>query len=141
MNGIQWGWRVTCMHAKCTRTVDQWGGKGVPALPWSGVYISGPLAGWFIYHCGGRAREDYKKGHVSFCPEHAHIGTEWLAQITRWEGEKAKIGRSVHMSLVDRIAEYFSPADPRLRGHNRAIGKVVDAWTQENPRPRPPWRT
>ena len=138
MTKIQWGWRVQCAQDGCQCSVDHWSDKGIPPLPYSGTYASGPLKGWFLYHGRKDYRDGYLKGHVAFCPNHAHMGTAWLAAWSKWEGERSQVGKNVALSFLERMAEWLSPADER-RALKRAAGSAVYEWEKSNPRPRPPW--
>jgi hypothetical protein len=140
MINVKWGWRVQCAAKDCKHTVEEWSEKGVPSLPWPGAYAGGPLKGWFMYHGRGVYRDGYLKGHVAYCPEHAHVGTEWLASASKWEGERCQVGKAVALTFLERVAEWLSPAEER-RSLKRAAGNAVYEWDKTHPRPRPPWWT
>ena len=138
MIGVKWGWRVQCAKAGCNHALEEWSEKGIPPLPWSGSYAGGPLKGWFIYRCRGGSQDGYLKGHIAYCPQHAIVGTEWLAAVSKWEEERHQVGKAVTLTFFERVAEWLSPAENRMR-QNRAAGEASRAWEREHPRPRPPW--
>jgi hypothetical protein len=146
VRGVQWGWRVQCCHEGCSRTVEGWSDAGYPSLPWPGAYAGGPLAGWVIWYRDGYnfRPASYRKGHVSFCPEHAAVAKDWMSRFSAWSGERHKVGKeaaaAVKLSLQDRLAEWLSPAAERSK-QNRAVGEVAREWERTHPAPVPPWRT
>lgn len=144
--GIEWGWRVRCAHTGCDRKVEMWSDKGLPQMAWPGSYEGGPLKGWLIKYLNGYdfRPATYGRGHLAYCPNHRAPMVEWMAQFDAWEAAANKVGKDASAAVaadgvLDRLAEWLSPADKR-RKQNQVAGEARRAWEKKNRPPAPPWQ-
>lgn len=156
MSSINWGWRIGCETPGCKRKVEEWSPLGVPSLPGTGMFTSGPLSGWFVAYRGhggyiGELPPGPENRHVAYCSEHAGPALAWFAEYAAWKKTKSQVGRETHekhpltaqnLGLVERVADWLDPIaqrEARERHRQLAIWDAVRLWTAEHPEPKPPW--
>lgn len=141
MKAVQWGCRIVCSTAKCEKHTEVWSEQGCPSLPFAGAPTSGPMKGWYLrYEQGNATPPYYTKGHIAFCPEHSAEAITFLAEHNTYRIARNKVGRDTAMTLLDRVAEWLSPATKRS-GYTHAMHTALMAWDKEHPVPRLPWGT
>ena len=120
--GIQWGYRIPCARAGCTRMHEVWASGQTPPVKY-GTYTSD----WFVW----RRRSTSYNLHtwIAYCPEHAAPAREWVQRRGDWYFRKNAAfveisGKST--SLFQSIKRLFS-------------GGTYLQWLKDNPQPSAPW--
>jgi hypothetical protein len=141
-SSIEWGIRISCCEPGCNRTVQIWDKTGYPTLPSMGYYVSGPLHGWIYFH---RRRVEYGpydqgEGHIAACPQHAGKLVAWLDAWKEWQRQRHEAGKSVAVTIWDRINAFRHPLTSSGRKlQDQLAGEAMAAWVKKNPMPVPPW--
>jgi len=125
----EWGWRIHCRHPGCERKVEHWGLSGVPALFPSGLYDSGPMAGWFFRRPKGR-----RPTVIAYCKAHNGPAIEWMQKHREWTQARTHAGRAMRVSLIDVAIRAFCPEILWDRSQ-----EAIHTWEDSHPPPKPPW--
>lgn len=125
--GIQWGWRIPCAQAGCTKVHEVWASRHTPQCPW-GLNEDG----WFHWR---RRSSDYAlHTWIAYCPEYADKPKEWLAKRKKWINARWDAARtqvpSVTVSMWQKLKDAFSNVEAETS---------YQLWLKANPYPYAPW--
>ena len=118
--GIQWGWRIPCAQAGCTKMHEVWASGQTPPCPWGENED-----GWFHWR---RRSGDYSlHTWIAYCPEHANEAKNWQSKRKAWYDARYEMLTSTYSnSAWQKFKDLFS------------VG-VYQVWLEANPQPQPPW--